>query len=81
MKWRFIDQTETFPALAFAIGGILPTGSEDKNLGEVDHWGARFSALASSEARLLDDSFLGLNKEQAGYDNTVRFIGTVSYTF
>jgi hypothetical protein len=174
VKWRFIDQTETFPAVALGIGGMLPTGNEDKGLDEVVHWGAKVLALASSESRILDDSFLGLyleaqavfidelvkgsstpgaerygtinvgmlfplssegslqavveynqllyksnwhpilkgptlnernfnaftpalrfvterlnisigaqliNKEQAGYDNTVRYIGTVSYTF
>jgi hypothetical protein len=168
VKWRFIDQTETFPAVAIGVGGMLPTGNEDKGLNEVVHWGAKVLALVSSESSILDDSFLGLyleaqavfidelvkggttsgaerygtinvgmlfplsseghlqavveynqllyknnwrtlyernfnavtpalryvtghlnvsmgaqliNKEQAGYDNTVRFIGTVSYTF
>jgi hypothetical protein len=62
-KWRFVDQSVTFPALALGIGGILPSGNEKKDLNEVVHWGMKILALASSEARILDDSFLGLYVE------------------
>lgn len=63
VKWRFIDQSETFPAVAVGIVGMLPTGDEDKGLNEVVNWGVKVSALASSEAPLLEDYYLGLYVE------------------
>ncbi len=63
VKWRFSPEVDTFPALAVGLGGMFPTGNENRDLNEVVHWGVKVIALASSEARIMDESFLGLYVE------------------
>ncbi len=63
LKGRIIEQQENFPAVAVAMGGILPTGKESEGINEVTHWGAKIIVLASSEAPILEDQFLGLYLE------------------
>lgn len=63
IKGRIIEQQENLPAVAVAVGGILPTGKKSEGINEVTHWGAKIIMLASSEAPILKDQFLGIYLE------------------
>lgn len=63
VKWRWQTQSTTFPELAVGLAGIIPTASESKGLNDVTNWGVRVMALATSETRILDSSFLGIYLE------------------
>lgn len=63
VKWRWDTHNETFPELAVGLAGIIPTASESKGLNDVTNWGVKVIALASSETRILDSSFLGIYLE------------------
>lgn len=63
VKWRWNTQGSLFPEFAVGAAGILPTGSESKDLNEVTHWGMKVLAMASSEIRTSGTSFVGLYAE------------------
>ncbi len=67
LKWRLNTHSTTFPELALGMVGMLPTGSDakgtSKGINEVTDWGAKLMALASSETKILDNSFLGIYLE------------------
>ncbi|HAK60355.1 MAG TPA: hypothetical protein DCO77_08225 [Nitrospiraceae bacterium] len=62
LKWRIRSQSsgKTIPAIALGIGWMFPTGDGAKGFDEVQKNGLKFMVMASSEARVLDDSFVGV---------------------
>ncbi len=63
VKWRFKSQGDTLPALALGLGWTFPTGDEKKGFSEIKYEGIKVMALATSEKRILDDSFIGVYLE------------------
>ncbi len=63
VKWRFKSQGDTLPALALGLGWTFPTGDEKKGFTEIKYEGIKVMALATSEKRILDDSFIGVYLE------------------
>jgi hypothetical protein len=63
VKWRLDTHDEIVPELAVGLAGILPTGSDSKGLNEVKNWGMKVLAMATSETKLSEFSFLGLYLE------------------
>ncbi len=63
VKWRWDTHSATFPELAVGLAGIMPTASDSKGLNDVTDWGVKVMALATSETRISDDSFLGIYLE------------------
>lgn len=63
IKWKFREQNENLPAMALAIGVILPTGSESKGFREVDKLGIKFGVTGATELAVFDDGYLGLYVE------------------
>jgi len=57
-KWRFRNQSEYLPATSLMLGFVFPTA--DTGLAEVTTWGAKLNFLASSEAQISDDSYIGM---------------------
>ncbi len=62
LKWKIRNQSrgQTVPAIALGIGWMFPTGDNAKGFDEVQKNGLKFMVMASSEARVLDDSFIGV---------------------
>ena len=67
LKWRWNTHSAATPELAIGVAGILPTASAakglNKGLNDVTDWGAKFMVMATSEIRILDNSFLGIYLE------------------
>ncbi len=63
VKWRWDTHSVTFPELAVGLAGIMPTASDSKGLNDVTNWGVKVMALATSETRISDGSFLGIYLE------------------
>ncbi len=60
IKWRFSSQGEIMPALAFGLAWTFPTADTSKGFSEVEYEGIKLMLIASSEKRILDDSFIGV---------------------
>jgi hypothetical protein len=72
LKWRWKTHSTTTPELAIGMAGILPTGSGSKGLNDVTNWGVKCMFMATSETKILGDSFLGLYLEaQAVFIDTL----------
>ncbi len=63
VKWRFKSQGDTLPALAVGFGWTFPTGDEKKGFTEIKYEGIKMMVLATSEKKILDDSFIGVYLE------------------
>jgi hypothetical protein len=63
IKWKFRNQNENLPAMAFGLGAILPTAEESKGFQEVENWGGKFMIAASAEMSVFEDSYIGLYAE------------------
>ena len=59
LKYRFGTDSD-MPELAVGLVGILPAGSDTKGLNEARHRGMKVVAMATSETKLGESSFLGL---------------------
>jgi len=79
LKWRISSQGDTLPAFALGFAYTFPTGDSTKGFNEVEQQGIKLMLIATSENKILDDSFIGVYFEgQAVYNDQIHRVGAVA---